>query len=163
VNSEGIPSRQINLTDQCRDEDGEKHEHYGYHEDSCFAPLHLDASRGECFGSHGYSSMQADEEQHEGQFDMQPWRMKIVARVGHNQAGAGQDRQQGSGIGQAPQVDALQARQRLAGFRRGLLRVTRKRHGRHQQAAYPKHQTQNMSDKKSWNHGDHPRRSLTGC
>ena len=68
-----------------------------------------------------------------------------------------------SGIGQASQVDALQASQRLPGFRRGLLGVARKRHGRHQQAAHPKHQAQNMSNKKCRNHGDHPCGSLTGC
>jgi hypothetical protein len=81
----------------------------------------------------------------------------------HVQSYACQYSQQCSRIGQSPQVDPLHAGQRLPGFRRGLLRVARERHGRYQQAAHPKRQAKNMSNKKRRNHGDHPCRSLAGC
>jgi hypothetical protein len=53
---------------------------------SRFAALHYNFSGGKRFGSHGYHAVQTDQDQHEGELDMQPRRMKIVGRVRGDQA-----------------------------------------------------------------------------
>ena len=97
--------------------------------------------RGEFFGSDGHHPVKADQEQNKREFDVQPRRVKIIVRIRRDQTYAGKDGQQRSGIGEPSQEDALQASQSLPGIRRGFLGVARKRHGRHQQATDPKHQS----------------------
>lgn len=88
--------------------------------------------------------MQADKEQNESQLDMQPRRMHVVRSVRRDQAQAGENRKKRAGICESAQVDALKARQRLLRIRGCLLRMTRERHGRYEQSAYPKHQTKDV-------------------
>ena len=85
-----IHSGQIDLTNQRRYENGQKQEQRGYDQHSCFAPLQLDSSGGECFGPHGHDSMQDDQKEYECQLDMQPRRVKIIVGIRRDQASAGQ-------------------------------------------------------------------------
>jgi hypothetical protein len=114
---------QVNLANQGCDEDGQKQEQRAQDQHSRFAALHHDFSAAESFGSGGHHSMKGDEEQNECQFDVQPRRVEIVVGICRDQAGAGQDGQQGTWIGQPAEEDALEASESLACFRRGLLRV----------------------------------------
>ncbi len=154
---------QENLARQSGNENQKKHKQDHPKQKLCMATLKVRSSRYQGLVAYRDNPVHTDQNCYKDKLNMQPARMEIVSSVCGHQNNPGEQRQEGTRIGQTPQANSCHPCQSSSDFRRSLLGGLNQNSRRHKQTGHPQHEAEDVSHKCPCDHIGIPRSQIYHC